>query len=210
MTAYTLTLFAHVSGAIGYFAAMGVWLFGLTALRRATRVEQVRTLTDLMGRLGPLFGLSVLLILISGLSMAFTTWGFQTGWIEVALVSLVLIAPAGGLLIEPRRRVIARLAQDAPDGSVPQVLAQQTHDPVLSTTVWTVTALLLGVVFLMTNKPSLIAALLVMAVALALGLASSALVLRRARDTARGVAPEMDQLNIPMRERVTPRRRQAL
>jgi len=199
MTTYTLTLFAHVSGAIGYFAAMGVWLFGLTALRRAARVEQVRTLTDLMGRLGPLFGLSVLLILASGLFMAFTTWGFQTGWIDVALVSLVLIAPAGGLLIEPRRRFISRLAQDAPDGPVPQALAQQTRDPVLLTTVWTVTALLLGIVFLMTNKPSLIAALLVMAVALALGLASGALVMRRARDTAHDVAPEMNQPNIPMR-----------
>jgi hypothetical protein len=43
----------------------------------------------------------------------------------------------------------------------------------------TTLALLLGIVFLMTNKPALPGALLVMAIALVLGLASSALVARR-------------------------------
>jgi hypothetical protein len=199
MTAYTLALFAHVSGAIGYFAAMGVWLFGVAGLRRAVRVEQVRTLTDLMGRLGPLFGLSVLLILISGLYMAYTTWGFQSGWIDVALVSLVLIAPLGGVLIEPRRRIIARVAQHAPDGPVQQALAQQTHDPVLLTTVWTVTALLLGIVFLMTTKPPLLVALLVMAITLVLGVASGALGVRRMRAGAQDSAPAADQSSASMR-----------
>jgi Ca2+/Na+ antiporter len=199
MNSYTLALFVHVSGAIGYFIAMGVWLFGLAALRRARRVEQARALSDLVGRLGPLFGISVLLILASGLFMAFTTWGFQTGWIDVALVSLVLIAPIGTALIEPRRRAIAQLAQEAPDGPLPQALAQQIHDPILVTAVQTVTALLLGLVFLMTTKPSLLVALLVMAIALALGLVSGALVTRRARDTAQDGAPEMHQPNIPMR-----------
>jgi NAD/NADP transhydrogenase beta subunit len=198
MTTYTLALFVHVSGAIGYFIAMGVWLFGLAALRRAQRVEQVRALTDLIGRLGPLFGVSVLLILVSGLYMAFTTWGFQTGWIDVALVSLVLIAPLGTALIEPRRRAIARLAQDAPDGPISQALAQQTHDPVLLTAVRTVTALLLGIVFLMTNKPALLVALLVMAIALVLGVASGALGTRM-RGAAQDVAPAADQSSTSMR-----------
>jgi hypothetical protein len=84
LNAYTLALFAHVSGAIGYFIAMGVWLFGLAALRRATRADQVRALSDLLGGLGPLFGISVLVILAAGLYMTFTAWGFQTGWIDVA------------------------------------------------------------------------------------------------------------------------------
>jgi hypothetical protein len=122
LNAYTLALFAHVSGAIGYFIAIGVWLLGLAALWRAARVEQVRTLADLLGELGPLFGISVLILLVSGLYMAFTTWGFEIGWIYVALVSLVLIA---------------RLAHAAPDGPLSQKLAQRTHDPVLATTVLT-------------------------------------------------------------------------
>jgi uncharacterized membrane protein len=181
MNAYTVALFLHVVGAIGYFVGMGLSVFGLFALRGAQRVEQVRTLTALIRRAGPFMGMSVLLLLVSGLYMAVTAWGLMTSWILVALISLVVILPVAGVAIEPRRRVIARLAQQAPDGPVSTELRQRTLDPVLLTATQTVTALLLGIVFLMTNKPELGGALIVMVVALVLGLASGPLVVRQRR-----------------------------
>ncbi|HEX6552289.1 MAG TPA: DUF2269 family protein [Ktedonobacteraceae bacterium] len=181
MSIYNIVLFLHVSGAIGYFVGMGTWLFGQALLQRAQRVEQVRALTNLAGRLGPLLGISVLLILVTGLYMAITAWGLRTGWIAVALISLILIAPLGTAFIEPRRRAIARLAQEAPDGPLPQALQQRIHDPILGTALQTVTILLLGIVFLMTNKPELVVSLIVMAVALGLGLASGLLTSRATR-----------------------------
>jgi len=199
MSIYNIVLFLHISGAIGYFVGMGTWLFCLAALRRAQRVEQVRALTNLAGRLGPLFGISVLLILVTGLYMAITAWGFQTGWIPVALVSLILIAPLGTAFIEPRRRSIARLAQEAPDGPLPQALEQRIHDPILGTALVTVTILLLGIVFLMTNKPSLIVSLIVMGVALAFGLASGALVSRATRTRMQSVSTPVDRMKEPVR-----------
>jgi hypothetical protein len=199
MSIYTIVLFVHVSGAIGYFIGMGTWLFGPAALRRAQRVEQVRTLTHLAGGVGPLFGISVLLILVTGLYMAITAWGFQTGWILIALASLILIAPLGTAFIEPRRRAIARLAREAPDGPLPQALEQCIHDPILGTALQTVTILLLGIVFLMTNKPSLIVSLIVMGVALALGLASGALVSRATRTREQHVATPVDRMREPVR-----------
>ena len=200
MSIYTVVLFLHVSGAIGYFAGIGIWLFGMVGLRRAQRVEEVRPLTNLAGQLGPLFGISMLLILATGLYMAITAWGLQTGWIDVALVSLILSAPLGTAFIEPRRRAIARLAQEAPDGPLPQALEQRIHDPVLLTALQTVTILLLGIVFLMTNKPSLIVSLIVMAVALALGVASSLLVSRATRTREQRVATPVDRMREPVRE----------
>ncbi len=194
MSIYTIVLFLHVSGAIGYFAGMGTWLFGLAALRRAQRVEQVRALTNLAGRLGPLFGISVLLILATGLYMAITAWGLRTGWIAVALVSLILIAPLGTAFIEPRRRAIARLAREVPDGPLPQSLEQRIHDPILGTSLQTVTILLLGIVFLMTNKPSLIGSLIVMAVALVLGVVSGALVSRVTRTREQSLSTPVDRM----------------
>ena len=104
--------------------------------------------------------------------------GLQTGWIGVALISLVLVAPLGTALIEPRRRTIDRLAREAPDGPLPQSLEQRIYDPVLSTALQTIAALLFGIVFLMTTKPALIGSLIVMAVALVIGLASGVLVSR--------------------------------
>jgi hypothetical protein len=199
MNIYTIVLFLHVSGAIGYFVGMGTWLFVLAALRRAQRVEQVRALTNIAGRVGPLFGISVLLILATGLYMAITAWGFQTGWIPVALVSLILIAPLGTVFIEPRRRAIARLAQEAPDGPLPQALEQSIHDPLLLSALLTVAILLLGIVFLMTNKPSLPGSLIVMAVALVLGLASSSLAFRATRTRNQRVATPVDRMREPVR-----------
>ncbi|HEY6539705.1 MAG TPA: DUF2269 family protein, partial [Ktedonobacteraceae bacterium] len=200
MNSYTIALFFHVSGAIGYFIIMGTWLLSLAALRRAQRVEQVRTLTHLIGRSSPLFGISVLLLLVTGLYMAITAWGFLTGWIDLALVSLILIAPLGTAFIEPRRRTIERLAQEAPDGPLPQSLERHTHDPVLLTALQTVTILLLGIVFLMTNKPSLVGSLIVMAVALMLGLVSGVLVSRvTARKSDQSMTPRTNDMREPVR-----------
>ena len=187
MSIYTVVLFLHVSGAIGYFISMGVWLFGLVGLRRAQRVEQVRSLSNLIGMTGPIFGISVLFILAAGLYMAITAWSLQTGWIAVALITLVLMAPLGTAIIEPRRRALSRLANEAPDGPLPETLKQSIHDPVLGTSLQTLTTLLFGIVFLMTTKPSLPGSLIVMAVALALGLASGLVFSRLSRSQVQRV-----------------------
>jgi Predicted integral membrane protein (DUF2269) len=179
MSLYPIALFLHVSGAIGYFVGMGTWLFGLATMRRAQRVEQVRSLVKLVGLSGPLFGISVLLLLTAGLYMALTAWSLLTGWVVVGLISLVLLAPLGTAFLEPRRRVIDRLARTAPDGPLPEELERSIHDPILLIAPQTLTTLLLGVVFLMTTKPSLVGSIVVMAIALPLGLAWGALVSRR-------------------------------
>ena len=91
-------------------------------------------------------------------------------------------------LIEPRKRAIDRLAREAPAGPLPQSLEQRTHDPVLLTALLTIATLLLGIVFLMTTKPALTGSLIVIAIALALGLASGALASRTMRTPGQSVA----------------------
>ena len=68
----------------------------------------------------------------------------------------------------------------------------------LTTAVQTVTALLLGIVFLMTNKPSLVGSLVVMAIALVLGLASGLLTSSRARSRERSGAAEAGRISQPV------------
>lgn len=98
------------------------------------------------------------------------TWGIFTPWIIVSLVSVVLIGPIGAFVLDPRMRTIIVMAREAPDGLLPDALERRTHDLVLGTSADTLVAILLGVVFLMTTKPSLVIAILVMGVALFLGL----------------------------------------
>ena len=172
MSTYTLELFLHVSGAIGVFAGVGIWLFGLSALRMARRVEQVRAIAWLMIVSIPFMVLSLVLIGAAGLAMAISTWGLQTPWIIVSLVSLVLFAPINMFVLDPRMRALFAKAGEEPDGPLSIELVKHIHDPTLGTLTQTLAAVLLGIVFLMTNKPSLTTSIVAMVIALVLGLLS--------------------------------------
>src|SRR5215472_11878890 len=188
MSIYTIVLFVHVIGAIGYFLGIGTSLLILVGLRRAHHVEQVRALIHLNNLSGP-FGVgSAVVLLIAGLYLALSAWSLLTGWILVALISLLLIVPTSAALIAPRRSAIVKqLERSAPDGALSLSLSQRLHDPVLLATLLTVAALLLGIVFLMTTKPALAGSLIVMAVALLLGLLSSLLVSQMRRAPRQGI-----------------------
>jgi len=181
MSLYTLALFLHISGAIGVFVSLGIWLLGLAALRRAQRVEQVRALAWLIIVASPLMVLSVLLLGLAGFEMALSTWGLSTPWIAVSLVSTVLVGPIGAFVLDPRMRTIMAMARDASSGWLPAALDNQTHDPILGTSTHILVAILLGIVFLMTTKPSLAMSLVMMAAATALGLIASIPIWRAAR-----------------------------
>lgn len=188
MTWYALALFLHVTGAIGAGISLGVWLVGLAALRRARQVEQVRALAWLIIVVSPLMVFSVLLIIGAGLAMALGIWGLQTSWIAVALISLVVMAPIGPLILDARMRGILTMAGVAPAGPIPAPLAARICDPILSTGAQTMAALFFGIVSLMTTKPALTPAIVMMGTALALGLLSSLPPWRAARLQEQGVA----------------------
>lgn len=188
MSLCTLALFLHVSGAIGTFVTIGIWLFGLSALRRAQRVEQVRAIAWLIIVASPLMVFSVLLIAIAGLDMALSTWGLRTPWIAVAIVSFVLMAPVGPFLLYYRMQAILAEVREVPGGPIPDTLYVRTHDPILGTAAQTLATILLGIVFLMTNKPALTTSIIVMGIALACGLLSGAPYWYAARIWSRRVA----------------------
>jgi hypothetical protein len=176
MSLYALALFLHVSGAIGTFVSLGIWLFGLAALRRASRVEQVRAIVWLIVIASPLTVLSVLLLGLSGFAMALSTWGIWTPWIAVSLVSVVLIAPIRAFVLDPRMHALLAASRETPAGPLPGALLLRTHDPVLVRATPTLTTILLGIVFLMTTKPQLVTSILVMVLSVVVGLLLSLLV----------------------------------
>ena len=178
MSLYSIMLFLHVSSAICLFVGMGIWLFGITAIARATRVEQVRTIADLMLMARLVVPVSAFLVIIAGLTMALTAWGLQTSWIAVALGGLFFIGPIGTWVIDPKVRTMRALAHTLPDGPMPSTLAARTHDRVLRIALHTTTALLFGIIFLMITKPLLTSAIGAMLIAACLGVASAIPVVR--------------------------------
>jgi uncharacterized membrane protein len=181
ISGYTIALFLHIIGAIGFFLDAGIWLFGLATLQRAQRVEQVRSTLTLVARSGPVAGISLVVLLAAGIYMTVNGWGFEQGWIRIAMLSVFLLIVLAAAVIEPRRRALTRLATAAPDGPLSAALAQRAQDSVLSLAVYVQAALLLGIVFLMTTKLAVGASLIAMAVVLVLGLALGWLVSRTRR-----------------------------
>ena len=173
MNLYPLMLFIHVISDIGIFVGIGAWLLGFAALRRAQDTSQVRALAALIHRTEPLSVVSSLLTIASGLYMLLTVWGWRTSWALVALASIIVTMPVLLLgVIEPHMKMILQRARVTPDGPVSVPLKMLIDDPLLGTSLQTLAAVVVGIVFLMTTKPSLAAAITAMMVAIGLGLAS--------------------------------------
>ncbi|SRR6266496_1061586 len=128
MRLYTLLVFVHVTSAITLSAGTLISLFGLLALRRAQRVEQVRAILGLLALSEPVSAIALVLTPAAGLTMTVTTWGWRNGWINVALGSFVLLLSMG-VITGTRRGAIGKLVKEMPDGPVPASVEQRIHDP---------------------------------------------------------------------------------
>ena len=193
MSLHTISLFLHVSGALAFGAGTFMALFSLLAMRRAQRVEQVRSVIGLLSLSGPILGIGMLVNVLTGLSMTAFTWGWQTAWIIVAIGTLVLFIAAGAVM-GTRRGAIAKQIGDMPDGPLPESVVERIHDPLFGTSVYMMLALLLGIVFLMTAKPALDGSIVAIVAAAVLGaLASLPLWRERAGKTTPAELPKQSK-----------------
>lgn len=175
MTLYSIALFLHVLGALLLGTALTGEGIALFHLRHATSREELQTWEG-VALLGRVFGpASVVLILLPGLYMMVTSWGWVP-WIAVGLFGLLLIAVIGassGI----RLGLLMRSAAAGP--SLTQDVRTRLKAAIFVVSWFARVSIALGVVFLMTSKPQLVAALLAIAIAAVVGFATGALVARR-------------------------------
>lgn len=177
MNVYSIALFLHIVGALGFFVALGLEWTSLRHLRRTTTAEQVRDWLQVPEESGRVGMIAMLILLGAGFYMMTTVWG-GVAWIVVTLGAIVVMIPMGMVLT---RRRIAAIGQavSAERGSLSPTFQPLVHDPLLSMSIQTRMAMALGIVFLMTVKPDLIGSLFTIIVATALGLVSTLPVLSR-------------------------------
>jgi hypothetical protein len=188
MSRYSVDVFIHVIGAAAVFVGYGSLLLAVTAMRRATRSEQVRAITStlLASRRVGLERVSVidviviagvLMIALTGLDMALTFQLLRASWIDAAIGSFVVLAPLGPLVINPRLHRIVDAADLEADGPISNDLRARTHDPLLAMALGGSLGILIGLVFLMTNKPELSISLAAVAVCAGAGVALTRLLI---------------------------------
>ena len=185
MSLYALALFVHLVGVIVGLAGVCGWLFAFIGMRAARTVDQVRALLALYAMAGNIALGGVVLIGVGGLYMAFSASFWQRAWLIVATVTFVLVLFAGGAILGPRQQALAKLAAEGPEGPLTASLRAQIQDPVTRVVLQTYIAVLFGVVFLMTIKPSVVWAIVVILIAAALGVLCGLPLMRTARTSTK-------------------------
>jgi hypothetical protein len=159
MSLYSIALFLHIVGALLLFVTLTVEGIALLQLGRAATMEAARGAAGLL-RVNRIVGpISAFGVLIPGLYMSATSWGWAA-WIVVALISWVVIAVLGAV------NGIRVLALERS-----QKLLTGIRNPMFRISWLTRVGIALGVIFLMAVKPGTVAAALAILISAAAGAA---------------------------------------
>ena len=164
---YSLSLFLHIVGALGIFAALAVEQAALVNLRRASTNAQAREWLSPLRSWQRIQGPSGLLLIVTGFYMMATGWRHQA-WPGMGLLGMVLMVIVGAVVTGRRMKAIGR-GLPAGDGPLPTAIRERLADPALRTSALVRLGLALGVVFDMSVKPGTTGALAAVVVAGLLG-----------------------------------------
>jgi len=170
---YQVALFINIMGVICLMGGHTLLHVGLERMRRAHTVEQVREWTAILAKLDRFMPPFTLAVVLPGLYMAFTNWGWVTAWIDVSLAVFVVMMILGPLLLGRRFAALHKAVLASPSGAIQEALASQIRDRTLWTIEHTFTSLLLAILFLMTVKPNLLGTVIVVSIGLIVGFLST-------------------------------------
>jgi hypothetical protein len=150
---YRTVLFLHLLSlfvGIGAAAILGLSLF---RLRAAQTVADALPWGILAGKTERAFPVAILGLFISGAYMTSDVWTWSTAWIDVGIVSLVVIAAQGALVAGRRAKVLERALEANGAGPLSERARALTCDRALWIVSFANPGIVLGVVWVMTQKP---------------------------------------------------------
>ncbi|HEX6964169.1 MAG TPA: DUF2269 family protein [Gemmatimonadaceae bacterium] len=189
MTSYTVTLFLHLLAVMAGFGATAVIHLGLMRMRKAERASDARDALMLAGSTAKAMPLVGLALLLTGGYMTQTRWSWNTPWIDVSITGLVLMMIIGGGVLGRRMRALGPQLGRAGDSAMDDALISAVRDPSLWIIAQLPPLLAIGVMFVMTTKPTMGLGFVELLVVAALGVLVATPSSRRVRAES-GVAVE--------------------
>jgi hypothetical protein len=183
MNNYSITLFVHIVGVVGFFVALGLEWTGLSQIRKAMTLEQVRAWMGILKNVRKVGFVSMLTTVVTGIYMMVTGWGGEP-WLIVTVGSLVLVIALAQGITAPRMAAIGQ-ALASEKGPLSKTFHSLANNPLLWISIQTRVAIALGIIFLKTVKPGWGGSLLIVGIAIVLGFASALYIPRRERVQAR-------------------------
>lgn len=170
MIVQSIVLFVHIAGMLILFGGLGLEWLTLRTLGRIATQEQASPWLNVCEGLPRAMGISVGLILLSGIYLAVRAGAYDSRWILVSFGAMVLMGILGGPVIRSRMNTIR---QAGAAGGTAVALRRHASDPLVRASLFIRVAVGLAIVYLMIAKPGLGESLLLTGVAVALGAAMS-------------------------------------
>ena len=177
---YNVMLFFHILGTVIMFVAVGITLTAMIAMLHAKKTETLRDWSSLAVKMDGLLPSSVILILLPGLYLVFSTWGWKVAWINISLAALVIMAFMGPAINLRRLKIILTTANAETEIIPSSSLLKKVQDRTLWNSVITMTMLGIAILFLMTVKLALVGSLIVFGISIVLGIIVANIVLKGA------------------------------
>src|SRR5579859_7033854 len=125
---YSIALFLHILGVLCLMGGHTLVHTTLEVMRRAQTVESIRNWAAIAAGLDIYMPVFTLAIVLPGLYMAWTTWGWTTAWIDGSLGVFGLLMILGPTVLGRRLAALNREVKAAPSGTIPESLATQIAD----------------------------------------------------------------------------------
>jgi len=168
---WSLVLFTHVVGVLALFVGLGLEWLGLDGIQRSTTRAEALPWLRLIAIVPRWFGTALAAIVVSGFYLGARVGVLGNDWMRASYGALLLMAIVSGPVSRSPMRALKRLADVPADGTVS--LRAAAANPILRLSLRIRVAFGLAIVFLMIAKPAAAEALLVLALALMVTIATS-------------------------------------
>jgi hypothetical protein len=171
MDTYHVVLYIHLLALFIGLGAASVLLACLTQLRKAQTLAEAGPWGMVAGKVTRLFPVAILGLFATGAWMTSDIWTWDTRWIDVSIAALVVITLQGPLVAERTAHKLKHALMENGPGLLGDHARRMTRHPGLWVAEFTNIALVLAVVWNMTQKPGLWSSIAAVVVAYAVGVA---------------------------------------
>jgi hypothetical protein len=150
---YHVVLYVHLLALFVGIGAASVLLVCLFQLRAAQTLADAVPWGSVAGKTARTFPIAILGLFGTGAYMTTDVWTWSTGWIDVSIAGLVLLALQGPLVAERTAKKLERALHDNGPGLLGEPARRLTRHPGLWVAELSNIGVVLGVVWDMTQKP---------------------------------------------------------
>jgi hypothetical protein len=150
---YHVVLYIHLLALFIGVGAASILLVCLFQLRAAQTLADAVPWGSVAGKTGRAFPIAILGLFGTGAYMTTDVWTWSTGWIDVSIAGLVLLALQGPLVAERTAKKLERALHDNGPGALGKQARRMTRHPGLWVAEFSNIGVVLGVVWDMTQKP---------------------------------------------------------